>query len=385
VNDPYDYIASRIDPEIHPRITEFWKDFEQHADAIAKILSTPNAEPQDIAAIMRSLQSVSRDLLWEFGPSDRGHSLAITAEFGAELRPLARLVVKMAPDLSRWRFSNEREAIDPSSLSSLYQARFQQELTLESIEGAINQNGRIDLFGRGVGNSNHLTAQTLGVSTLLLGEAKDRDWLGYVDATSKGGGLFGFFSRDANPFDAAGFVGMFDDLIAQAESRMLPVPYSDVDWETQKVMLASNFQMPVDHPRNDLITFQIIQEQYLNAVTTGTLFSSRCHSKFDEWFMYLRISRTNKMPFDDVNDRGNIEEQLHSILSKDGLGGVVGAGHGTENVYIDFATINVERAVGRIQTAFRDKAFSKDATLNFMDQGLQLSGLAVVPKTANKD
>lgn len=381
--DPYDYAATLIGEDIRAKIATFWQVFASKADAIEDMFSRPDGGQQDIVEIMQGLNLISPDLSWEFGPSDRGSRLCVTAEFRDDLRPLARLVRHMAPDLPRWRFVDARPAEDPAMLEQIHQNRFGSPIVLEKIEAHPGFNGRIDQVGEGVGTEDELYLQVLNISTLLLGEEVERDWIGQVDATpKKAGGLFGIFGRrDVTLFDPIEWQKMIRGIIRQTRAEMPDVPFAKVNIETRARVLSTKLNMSPDHRRNDLMTFYATREAYLRGALSGARFSSRCHSRHGEWFMYLRIPRTEHVPFDHAEDRGRIEDRLHELLSGHDLGGVAAAGHGRENVYIDFAVTDVGKAIALIQSELREAEFATGATLHFLDQGM--AGI-VVPATLGK-
>ena len=82
-------------------IRDFWSGFAQNADAIDAAFSSG---ANDILALSRDVMAplgdIAPELMWEFGPSDRGHSLCITPEWRSALRPLARTVVATSGSVS---------------------------------------------------------------------------------------------------------------------------------------------------------------------------------------------------------------------------------------------------------------------------------------------
>ncbi len=379
---PYDFVAQMFDQDMRDRIVAFWKTFVQHADEIDGMFSRADGGTADIVQIMQALEPVSKDLMWEFGPSDRGHLLCVTAEFRDELRPLARLVMRMAPDLPRWRFVDARPPDPPEMLEQVHQNRFRGPITVEKIEATIAVDGRIDQVAYGAGSRDELLSQTLNISTILLGEEQERDWIGLVDPVpNKGGGLLGLFRGNKSaPFDGKAWLDMMQTRIKQAQGLMPDVPYSKLDMDTRPYTVASELNLRPDHRRNDLITFTASNETYLQAAVRGGLFSSRCHSRFGEWFMYLRVPTVPDGPFDTLTERAWLEERLHELLSENGRGGVVAAGHGSEGEYIDIAVTDVGAAVALIQADIVDVPFASGATLHFLDTGVEDY---VLPATAN--
>ncbi|MDX8351600.1 hypothetical protein [Cognatiyoonia sp. IB215182] len=373
--DPYSYVAGRLPTDQRKAIRAFWSHFEANADALDQYFSSKMTEiTTDPSEVMAALGSVSPELMWEFGPSDRGHALTVTAEWHDDNRPLARAVHDMAPDLPRWRFHEVRSGESDSRVTADYfAARFGKPLALTHIDTALGRDGRIDLTARGQGNAKTLADQALQAASIVLGEEVDRDWLGFIDgAPTAKAGIFGRLRQQpAEPFDAAGFAERFRATIADAKSQMPQQPYSAVPPDNREAILFKANKIHSDHRRCDLMTFTTSSETYGHAVLSGGRFSSRCHSLHDEWFLYLRIPRTSDTPFDDVSERGAIEDRLHDALSADGLGGMVAAGHGQEAVYIDLAVTDVALAVERVAQTLGGEIYADAATLHFLDQGLQ--------------
>jgi len=362
--DPYDYAASLIGSDTRDAIKAFWQHFAQNADTLASWFSSQEGGTQTVTDIMQPLREISPDLTWEFGPAAHGHMLTITAEFQDTNRPLARLMQRMAPSLLNWTFTDARPPSDPAQLAQEHLARFGFRLTLSQIEVSLGRDGRINQHGYGAGRA--VFDEVLNVSTLLLGEEKERDWVGYVQETH---------SEISLPFGLFTWIDDFDAAIAEARSLMPNAPRSALDPMQASGGLYRDFNLIEGDPRQDLITFFAPSEAYIHAALYGPRFSSRGFSRFDEWFMYMKIQRNPAAPFGHVEDRAEVEDRLHATLSSAGIGGWVAAGHGAEHVYIDFAVTDVAQAVALLQIHFGNEAYAENASLHFLDQGL--SGVTI--------
>lgn len=358
--DPYDYAASLIGSHTRGAIKAFWQHFAQNADTLASWFSSQEGGTQTVTDIMQPLQEISPDLTWEFGPAAHGHMLTITAEFQDTNRPLARLMQRMAPSLPNWTFTDARPPSDPTQLAQDHLARFGFPLSLSKIETSVDLNGRIDLHGYGAGQQ--VFDEVLNVSTLLLGEEKERDWVGYVRESR---------SETAPPFAPEAWLADFDATIAKAQSLMPDAPYAALDPANTSGALYGEFNLDGGHPRQDLITFYAPTEAYLDAALYGPRFSSRGFSRFGEWFMFLKIPSSVAAPFGHVEERHEVEDRLHEALSGVGIGGWVAAGHGVDHVYIDFATTDVARTVSLLRAEFAVNTYAQNASLHFLDQGLK--------------
>ena len=383
--DPYDFAAERLPTDTRNAIAAFWDQFTAQADGLDRCFSTNMTDMTvDPTEVMAALQDVSPDLMWEFGASDRGHALTITAEWNDEIRPLARAIHHMAPDLPRWQFHEARPpGAEVDHIADYVAQRFGAPLILTRLDASVGKDGRIDLAAFGPGDKKTLFDQALSLATSLFGEATERDWVGFVD--SKPAGKPGLFSRlrgqPQTEFSAADFADNFRAAIAKAKSGLPAKPYAATPLDDRgSALFRVNITDP-NHPRADLFTFVGPSTTYGNAVLSGGRFSSLCHSTHGEWFLFLRIPRTDDMPFDRVEERSAIEEHLHAALSRDRLGGTVGAGHGHQAVYIDLAVTDVAQGVARISEALKSAPYAAMSTLHFLDQGLRGLVLPAAPDT----
>ncbi|MBL1437141.1 MAG: hypothetical protein COB08_013205 [Rhodobacteraceae bacterium] len=366
--DPYDYAANLISRNTRDAIKAFWQHFAQNADALGRWFFNQQGGTQTVTDIMQPLREVSPNLMWEFGPATDGHMLTITAEFRDTMRPLARLMQRMAPNLPRWTFTDARPPSDPAQLAQEHLARFGFPLTLSQIEVSLGENGRINQHGYGAGRA--VFDEVINVSTLLLGEEKERDWVGSVRETP---------SEISSPFAPLPWLDSFDAAIAEAQRQMPNAPHSALDPAQASGGLYQNFNLIEGDPRQDLITFFAPTAAYVSAALYGPLFSSRGFSRFNEWFMYLKIQRSPAAPFGHVEERAEVEDRLHATLSSAGIGGWVAAGNGTDHVYIDFAVTDVARAVTLLQNYFGHEVYAAGASLHVLDQGLRDITIPLTP------
>ncbi len=383
--DPYDFAAAKLPSDTRAAIAGLWEHFAAHADGVDRCFSSGMKDmTTDPTEVMAALGAVSPDLMWEFGPSDRGHALFITPEWRDELRPLARAVLNAAPDLPRWRFHEVRPPTEPDLIADHFAARYQAPLSLSKAKARMAEEGRIDLAVTGAGTREEIVDRASVMTSMLLGEEIERDWLGFIDAeTAERPGLLGRL-RGAVPaeLDMAGFLANLRAEIARATDRMPERPYAARPLDTREITLFSAKEPNPDHSRPDLISLAAPNPTYGNAVFSRARFSSRCHSRHGEWFLYLRIARSPAAPFDDVEDRYALEEELHDILSQGGLGGSVAGSHGTGNVYLDIATTDVGEAVARLERWLTGKPFAADTTLHFLDTGLTGSAVPLAAGTS---
>ncbi len=381
--DPYDFAASLLPDDHRRRIELFWQRFAAEADRLDALFSGQRGESVESSIqVMQALEDVSPDLMWEFGPAENGHRLCITAEWHDELRPLARAVRQMAPDLPRWQFLEAREPSDGTDLAGNFERRFRTKMTLSRIETQLGPQGRIDLVGHGKGNATMLADQAISMATYLLGEEVERDWIGAADGAPQKGGFLGFGRKPQAAFDPAGFVDDVRAAIARAKAGAPDRPYAEQPIDDRQTMLAQTEGLPPGHRRADLFVLNTSNEAHAQAMLSMGRFASPTYSRNGEWFVYLAIARTAELSFDQVDDRYALESRLHAALSADGTGGWVAGGTGRDTVYIDLAVTDVGRALERIAEVMATEPSAPNATVHFMDTGLEGLILPAVPPKA---
>lgn len=385
--DPYDYFARQPGAEADKCIAEFWKYFEENADKLDHIFNSKSPERlATVSDITEAVSQISPDLMWEFGPAEQGHTLAITAEWRDELRPLARAVVMAAPSLARWSFVDVRPAEQEfDNFVDNFAARFRTSLTVSDVRAQPGRGGRIDLAISGVGKDSKVSEQGLMIATELLGEQVERNWPGAIDTgTVKKAGFIQRLrgqTEQVDDFDPKAFLDHFRGAIAQAKSQLPDMPYSSIALNDRGTYLYQVQGMLQDHVRSDMMTYSTSNEKFANNLINMPQFSSQTHSIHGEWFCGVRIARSDDAPFDDVLERGKIEDALHNALSVDGVGGFVGGGHGSEAVYTDLALIDIETGLERIIDVVTKAGLAEHAQITFLDQGL---GDFVIPCQTGK-
>ncbi len=371
MSDPYDFAADRLLPGKVEAIRAFWQRFEAGAEDLDRAFDTGEGIREVSTSVMGALAEVSPHLMWEFGPSERGHSICITPEWRHDLRPAARAVAKMAPEMRRFEVL---EARTPSKLDVWegdFVARFRKPATLSRIEVQPGEDGKVRMIGTGSGTDKEIGNDVLALGTLLLGEQVDWNWFGDVEIVRQKKKLFGGWQGgEPMAFDAEAFIASFDDARARLEAARPDTPYSDCDVEEGERSL---LKLRGGHPgcgRTDLIMMNTRSEVHALAACTTARFSSINHSRFGEWFFFVRIPRGPEATFDQVDERYEVEELLHGVLSGAGLGGLVAGAHGQDHVYVDIAATDLDAALPLVAMTLREHPYFKDTTIHFLEQGL---------------
>ncbi|MEO1274096.1 MAG: hypothetical protein AAFV96_01510 [Pseudomonadota bacterium] len=361
--DPYDLVADEITVTRKAEIDRFWEAFAAQAADLDQLF-TRQKDGVDPVAAMAPLAEVDPQLMWEFGPAEGGHCICITAEGRMDLRALARAVVNARPEIPGWSAMDQREPTSPDLAVAVFEGRFQRQFALEEIEISRGHDNRLDLVGHGRGAAEELADQVYGFATITLGEAEERIWLGFVDGAPRKSGWF----KRRRSLDIAGFNEELQAEIGAVRADLPEAPYAARDLETGPASMANLEIGPSARP--DLITFLAPFEPYLQACLTSLSFSSQRFSRFGEWFAFVRVPRTEAMPFDEVTERGQIEDSLHTRLGAADLGGVAAAGHGVDAVYIDLALTDLHRGPALVAEVLSDLPAFSETTLHFLEAGL---------------
>lgn len=376
MTDPYDIAAARLLTAKVDPIRRFWDNFVAHADALDGIFSGGKGEVDRVSDVMAPLGEVAPELMWEFGPSEKGHNICITPEWRHDKRALARAVVNLAPEMARFTVTDARTGNDAEQLGENFEARFRMPVTLASIECAPGNDNKVEMTGTGPGPEDQTGNEVLAVATYLLGETKDRDWFGDVEPRKLKSGFLGLGRKPKSPeFDPAAFVAAFDRTVSEIRAGLPDQPRSKALPDEEERMLLK-FQAAADYSgRPDLIVMNAGSEAYVRAAISTARFSSVNHSRHGEWFAFLRVPRTPETPFDEVGDRYDLEERVHETLSPTGLGGFMAGAHGQEAVYIDVALLQIDAGLAALATMLATAPGFGDMTIHFLEAGLPTQGI----------
>ncbi len=379
--DAYDYAASRLDAGTLDRVDAFWAAFAEQASTIDRYFTGPEDMALDLPKFMgAALKGVSDDIMWEFGPSDRGHALTVTAEWRDDLRPLARALHDRAPDLPRWRFHEARGPIPDEEVIPMAEARMRRPLAIETVAATLGDNRAVDLAVTGSASAEEMESQAILLFSLMMGEARDRAWLGFVEAEGRGrlGGLLGKARKPAT-LDVGPLRAAIEDCFAQARDLAPDKAFCDLPLDDREVSaMQSNEPGTGPAPRDDLIVLTSAYPEMTLAQLNAPRFASERFSRFGETFVLAKIAREDER-FDDVAARYDLEERLHAALSASRTGGLVGGAHGADHVYIDLALLNVEVGIETAVETLRAAEVPRRAWILFADPGLEGFAVPVWP------
>ena len=371
--DAYDYAASKLDGATLKRVDTFWEVFSDQAAAIEKYLAASGGPDtgQLMSMIRTALRPVSKDLMWEFEAIDIGHALTVTAEWRDELRPLTRLLLQRAPNLTGWQFREARQPVPAEQVIDQAKARLRSDLSIIEIRPSASGARAVNLDVSGPTSEDELVHQSILLFSLLKGEALDRIWLGEISG-SRPTLMRSILAGDnpASELDIELLMNEIDECIDDVRELAPDAPFCDVPLDTREMSLlepAEPGQGP--SPRDDLITLTSTYPEMIIAQLNGKRFASERFSGFGETFAMLKFARTDGH-FGDVEERYGLEEKLQDALAESRAGGVTGGAFGQAHAYIDVALLHVGDAIDILTNVLRAEGISTGTTLHFFEPGL---------------
>ncbi|MEM9046090.1 MAG: hypothetical protein AAGC81_15490 [Pseudomonadota bacterium] len=372
--DAYDFWADRISPEETSAIDQFWERFLQIEGELDKAFSGGDTEIDPADATIEAMGNLDQmGIFWEYGPSERGHHLAISPELNHQARPLARALLKKAPDLPRWLFYDARP---PSSLDEntvgLISGRASMEFPLTGIRATAGQHQRVDFTGIGRGDEETLGGFAGLTFSVLFGEAVERDWLGEIAGEPKGM-LGSVLSR--TPDAQTWLPGFMEETEAVLQSlkdarpaRSLTAPLTQ---ESEYSLLELTPDREEPDIGTDLVSYITPYPALCQAMLQGARVSMPRYSRFDESFCGICIARTEAHAFDKVAERADLAEKVNEMLQSAGIGAVVGEGHGLLHVYIDLVVTDISKAIGIAERVLGQAGIKGPARFRFHEAGLE--------------
>lgn len=364
----------------------WWRAFQANAANIGASFSRENTF--DIVQFMDDhLHAIDSRLCWEYGPPRRsanvqagGHRLVITPEAEHWMRPMLNFVLGRAPQIPGWEFYAHRLPEDVEHARAAVQGRCGVEFQQAGIEARIGKHRKIDIlftFPKENWSADQARNVAFVLTETLLGEETLDGWIGTIDvADTKEPG------HRWLPLDRAGAT-----VSAVAQSMLEQLPAAPA-WKVDKGQSQwSSYQMEPDGDsddfplREDIIVGTTCRIELIQAIMSGRLFDSRCHSRSKENFCYLKIDASEIDSKNRVEHRSNLEDPLDAALQQAGLGGTIGGGSGIRYSYVDLSLSNVLQAIPIIQQVLRKQRAPLRTWLLFFDSQFAEEWLGVYPQT----
>ena len=362
-------------------IDRWWAAFTDRAADVGDLFR--GKKKWDLVAWMHdTLQAVSPDLCWEYGPAvnQSGHRLVITPESHKELRPLTATILERAPTIPGWEFYPYRlaEGLD---------------MAVQSVKGGRRDAGRRGRRGPpGRGESDRPDVPVADdrrpedegnnaafvATESLLGEECLVKWVGVIEVGPRP-------KRAKKPGDGVPLDRLKDRVDAMIESirdRLPDRPYHERMDGAEWTGLQFQPEPADDYPeRSDIFVARTADLELWKAQHRGSSFYPERFSRCGESFAYVKFERAVLRPGHEVDDRTEIEEALDAALAPAGLGAHIGAGMGIMYAYIDLALTDQARGVEAVRQTLRARELPERTWVLFFDADLCGEWVGVYPET----
>lgn len=329
----------------------WWSAFQANAPTIAKSFSSPGRF--DIVQFMNeTLAAVDGRLCWEYGPARRpenqrggGHRLVITPEGEHWLRPVVNYLLSKAPAIPHWEFYAHRPPASVEHVHMTVKGRQGVEFQLAGLEARVGRHRKIDLlytFPNQNWPEDKAREVAFQVTETLMGDEVLDSWIGVVDVVDPREQGHRWLPLDRGQSMVTSLVqSLQEQLTAQP---LFKVAKSEASWSTYQLEMDED---AADYPeRSDVIIGSTCDTQLIEAVLSRRVFDSRCHSRHQEFFCYLKIDAIDVDRSERLDHRASLEDPLDAALQAAGVGGTIGGASGARYSYVDLSLTNVNQAIG---------------------------------------
>jgi hypothetical protein len=355
-------------------VDAWWRAFAKDNEKICQAFRSSQL-PFDLPRWMdEHLHAIDDRLCWEFGPAlaGRGHRLVITPESEHWLRPLVQEILHRAPPLAGWEFYPYRLPEDPSQAIATVEARVGFDISQATIEARIGECRKVDLCfhfpGAGAVHDQEARVAAFVATEALVGEEILDHWIGTIDVEISSARR----GKECRLLPLARLKPTVDALIGSLVEQ-LP---SEPTWKYIDGAPWSGIELNVDEgqedycARDDLFVAISGRLDVFEAVHSGGIFYSPCHSRSGETFCYLKIDGAEGLADSKFHDRAEMEEALNAALIPAQLGCSYGGGTGLRYSYIDLALADLQRAIPLVRHVLLDGGVPKRTWLLFFDDEL---------------
>ncbi|MCU0880329.1 MAG: hypothetical protein MUF06_21370 [Pirellulaceae bacterium] len=364
-------------------IDAWWRSFQAKTTDLDALFH--RRSEWDLAGWMHdSLGAVHSGMMWEFGRAIKqpGHRLVITPEMRRWLRPVVRTLFERAPTIRGWEFYPHRLAEDVPQTILAVEARTGVNITGAVVAANIAPARKIDLwfdFPAQPGLPEQAARNAAFVATeTLMGEQVLDTWIGGISLLSDDS------SRNHRPLPMERAQATVGALIQSIHDQLPTQKLAEVAKESPEwssVTLEPEEQREDYVGRTDLIAATVLDIEMFRAAHTGMIFTSACHSRMGEWFVYLKLDALEVPNEERVDFRAEFEDALDPALLEAGAGCVIGGGSGLRYSYIDLALSNIQQAVPIIRRVLAAGRAPLHSWIQFFDDDLAAEWIGIYAHT----
>ena len=362
-------------------IDRWWQAFQAKSSDLSKLFNRQTE--WDIVSWMNDyLGAVNHRLCWEYGPAVRqeGHRLVITPESKRWLRPMLSTLLQRAPKIPGWEFYPYRlpEGV-PQTIASV-KGRTGVNITGALVQAQVEAGRKIELlwgFPSLRGADRDTLMQAAFVATeVLMGEQVLDTWIGGIDLLDSAN----VGQTRPLPLDRAQTT--VSALIRSIHEQLPNHRAVDISQEEGWSNFQREPEQADDYPRRrDLVVGSTHSVEVFEAAHYGQPFTSACHSRFGEWFCYLKLDASDVPTEHVVEFRSNFEDALNPLLLQAGVGGCIGGGSGLRYSYIDLALTDINRAIPIICQVLTQGRAPVRSWLLFLDDELEREWVGIYAQT----
>lgn len=381
-HDPNNPVEASERQRLMGQVNAWWRAFSEKQAAI-KALFRQQAEWDLGQWMLETLQSISPDLMWEYGPAVEcdGHRLVITPETHKHLQPLVGLILRHAPSLPAWEFYTHRlpESLDAAQMT--VQGRTGGNLDDVKVVARMSHDGRINLTFHSpnctsVGDQQSTNDAFVATETLLGEDILDQ-WVGLIEAVpmmqpkrflglfkSGGGNLPNMIPLDR-------LKPTVDSLILSSIDQLPPEPLHAAGDAMKWTLFKLKPKEAKDYPgQRDMFVGRTCVPKMWQDAHTGRSVYSRRYSRCGETFCYVKLDGSQGLASEKFADKSEIEDALDAALMPSGLGRVIGGGTGLRYSYVDLSLADLGQAIAVVRNVLSQGAVPKRSWILFYDSVL---------------
>ena len=303
----------------------------------------------DIAKFMEDYwQPIHPGLMWEFGAArtGTGHRLCVTPEAAHWLRPVLQYILSRAPKIPGWEFYGYRLPEPVEQVIAAVQGRTGIDCKGARLECRVGLARKIDLsftFPQAKVPVEDQRGAAFVAAEALLGEETLDAWIGVIEVASPETDLRRHLSLDRAQETISSLIRSLYDQLPSEAGYVLSAETMVTSYQLQPEQAA-------DYPRrSDILVGSTRRMDVVEAAIRHSVFDSRCHSRFNERFCYLKMDVSAIPGEARIEYRAQFEDPLAAALAQAQIGGVIGGASGIKYSYIDLGLIDVMRAIPGIQ------------------------------------
>jgi hypothetical protein len=210
---------------------------------------------------------------------------------------------------------------------------------------------------------------------LVLGEARCADWVGSITSLAgpRGGLLKVVQARpdDGRFFPLVELAPAIEAAINGIHAGLSPAPLWTLGGEQRWYLFELDVEAAAEYPgQSDVALVSTFMPELVKCFLSGATFASKRFSRAGELFSYLKYENRERDPRRALARRRVLEDALDAALVSERAGRVIGSGMGVVYSYVNFACLELGRAVDAIRRVAGRIGLSQKTWIQFFDTEL---------------